>query len=59
MSPHKISVKDIYKIFPNNRIMDTIPLIKVELIIELNFETFVTEFKSDSIIGELENRIYV
>lgn len=40
MSPHKISVKDIYKIFPNNRIMDTILLIKVELIIELNFETF-------------------
>ena len=40
MSPHKISVKDIYKIFPNNRIMDTIPLIKVALIIELNFETF-------------------
>ncbi|MCF8407029.1 MAG: hypothetical protein K9G06_04070 [Chitinophagaceae bacterium] len=40
MSVHKISVKDIYKIFPNNTIMDSIPLIKVELMIELNFETF-------------------
>ena len=40
MSLHKISVKGIYKIFPNNSIMDTIPIIKVELMIELNFETF-------------------
>jgi hypothetical protein len=33
-------VKDIYNLFPNNRIMDTLPLIKVELIIEISFETF-------------------
>ena len=29
MSPRNISVKDIYNLFPNNRIMDTLPLIKV------------------------------
>ena len=40
MSPRTISVKDIYNLFPNNRIMDTIPLIKVELIVEISFETF-------------------
>jgi hypothetical protein len=40
MSPRNISVKDIYNLFPNNRIMDTLPLIKVELIIEVSFETF-------------------
>jgi len=40
MSLNKISVRDIYKIFPNNSIMDTIPLIKVELIVEVSFETF-------------------
>ena len=35
-----ISLKDILNLFPNNRIMDTIPLTKVELMLELNFETF-------------------
>jgi hypothetical protein len=40
MSLNKISVKDIYKIFPNNSIMDTVPLTKVELIIEVSFKTF-------------------
>jgi hypothetical protein len=40
MSLNKVSVKDIYKIFPNNRIIDTTPLIKVELMIEVSFETF-------------------
>ena len=40
MSPRTISVKDIYNLFPNNRIMDTLPLIKVELIVEISFETF-------------------
>jgi hypothetical protein len=40
MSPRTISVKDIYNLFPNNRKMNTIPLIKVELIVEINFETF-------------------
>ena len=40
MSPRHISVKDIYNLFPNNRITDTLPIIKVELIIEVSFETF-------------------
>ena len=40
MASKTISVKDIYNLFPNNRIMDTIPLIKVELIVEISFETF-------------------
>ena len=40
MSRRTISVKDIYNLFPNNRIKDTIPLIKVELIVEISFETF-------------------
>lgn len=40
MSPRSISVRDIYNLFPNNRIMDNLPLIKVELIIEVSFETF-------------------
>ena len=40
MSLNKISVRDIYKIFPNNSIMDALPLTKVELIIEVSFVTF-------------------
>ena len=40
MGSRTISVKDIYNLFPNNRIMDTLPLIKVELIAETTFETF-------------------
>jgi len=40
MSINKISVKDVYKMFPNNRIMDTMPLLRVELIVEVSFETF-------------------
>jgi hypothetical protein len=40
MASRTISVKDIFKLIPNNRIMDMIPLIKVELIVEINFETF-------------------
>jgi hypothetical protein len=40
MASRTISVKDIYNLFPNKRIMDTIPLIKVELIVEISFETF-------------------
>ena len=40
MPPKHISLKDIFNLFPNNRIMDAIPLTKVELILELNFETF-------------------
>ena len=40
IAPLTISVKDIYNLFPNNRIMETLPLIKVELIIEISFKTF-------------------
>jgi len=40
MAPRTITFKDIFKLIPNNRIMDMIPLIKVELIIEISFETF-------------------
>jgi hypothetical protein len=40
MPPTTISFKDIFNLFPNNRIMDTIPLYKVELILEVNFETY-------------------
>jgi len=40
MVSRTISLKDIYNLFPNNRIMDTLPLIKVELIVEISFETF-------------------
>ena len=40
MASRTISFKDILNLFPNNRIMDTIPLTKVELMLELNFETF-------------------
>ena len=40
MPPMNISLKDIFNLFPNNRKMDTVPLTKVELILELNFETF-------------------
>jgi hypothetical protein len=40
MVSRTISLKDIFKLIPNNRIIDTIPLTKVELMLELNFETF-------------------
>jgi hypothetical protein len=40
MASRTISFKDIRNLFPKNRIMDTLPLIKVELIVEINFETF-------------------
>jgi len=40
MGPRTISIKDIFKIFPNNRLIENIPLAKVELILEINFETF-------------------
>jgi len=35
-----ISLKDFFKLFPDNRMMDTLPLIKVELIVKINFDTF-------------------
>ena len=35
-----ISLKDIFKLIPYKRINDSIPMIKVELILEVNFETF-------------------
>jgi len=40
MASRTISLKDIFKLIPNNRNMDMIPLIKVELIVEISFETF-------------------
>ena len=40
MATKTISARDIYNFFPKSRIMDTSPLIKVELILEINFETF-------------------
>lgn len=40
MSAKTISVKDIYNLFPNNYIKDALPLIKIELIVEINFITF-------------------
>ncbi len=40
MAPPTISVKDFYNLFPNKRKVDTLPLIKVELIVEISFETF-------------------
>jgi len=40
MASRTISVKDFYNLFPNNRKVDTLPLIKVELIVEISFETF-------------------
>jgi hypothetical protein len=40
MVSRTISLKDIFKLIPNNRIIDMIPLTKVELMLELNFETF-------------------
>jgi len=35
-----ISIKDILKFFRNKGVVDTSPLIKVELILEVSFETF-------------------
>jgi hypothetical protein len=35
-----ISLKEFFKLFTNNRMMDTLPLIKVELMVEINFDTF-------------------
>ena len=40
MALRTISVKDIYNLFPNHRTRDTSPLIKVELIVEISFETY-------------------
>ena len=40
MAARIISLKDFFKLFPDNRMMDTLPLIKVELLVEINFETF-------------------
>ena len=40
MASRTISVKDFYNLFPSKRKIDTLPLIKVELIVEISFETF-------------------
>ena len=61
-----ISLKDIFKLIPYKRINDLIPMIKVELILEVNFETFgqvrfkdengrprIIEFKGSKWVKEL------
>ena len=49
MSLRTILLKDIFKLIPNNRIMDMIPLIKVELIVETRFETFgLVKYKEEN-----------
>ena len=61
-----ISLKDIFKLIPYKRINDLTPLIKVELILEVNFETFgqvrfkdengrprIIEFKGSKWVKEL------
>ena len=40
MGPITILLKDILKLIPNNRVKNMIRLIKVELIVEISFETF-------------------
>ena len=40
MAKWTISLKNIFKLFPRSRIMDANVLIKVELILEVSFETF-------------------
>ena len=40
MAARIISLKDLFKLFPDNRMMDTLPVIKVELMVEINFDTF-------------------
>jgi hypothetical protein len=40
MALRSISLKDIFKLIPYKRINDLTPLIKVEFILEVNFETF-------------------
>lgn len=40
MAARIISLKDFFKLFLDNRMMDTLPLIKVELMVEINFDTF-------------------
>ena len=47
MPVRSISVKDIYNLFPNNRKMHTLPLIKVELIVQASFETFGQVYYTD------------
>ena len=49
MSFRNILLKDIFKLIPNNRIVDMIPLIKVELIVEISFETFgLVKYKDEN-----------
>ena len=66
MALRSISLKDIFKLIPYKRINDLTPLIKVELILEVNFETFgqvrykdengrprIIEFKGSKWVKEL------
>ncbi len=69
MALRSISLKDIFKLIPYKRINDLTPLIKVELILEVNFETFgqvqykdensrprINEFKGSKWVKELYYR---
>jgi len=40
MAKWTISLKNIFKLFPRSRVIDANVLIKVELILEVSFETF-------------------
>ena len=66
MAKWTISLKNIFKLFPRSRIMDANVLIKVELILEVSFETFgqvqyqdesgrpwIKEFKGSKSVKEL------
>ena len=66
MAKWTISLKNIFKLFPRSRIMDANVLIKVELILEVSFETFgqvrfkdengrprIIEFKGSKWVKEL------
>jgi hypothetical protein len=66
MALRSISLKNIFKLIPYKRINDLTPLIKVELILEVNFETFgqvrykdengrprIIEFKGSKWVKEL------
>ncbi|MEY4919523.1 MAG: hypothetical protein RLZZ431_705 [Bacteroidota bacterium] len=66
MAKWTISLKNIFKLFPRSRIMDANVLIKVELILEVSFETFgqvqyqdesgrpwIKEFKGSKWVKEL------
>lgn len=40
MPSRTVTVKDFYNLFPKNRLMDSIPLIKIELSFEISYKTY-------------------